>query len=659
MKFERIVIENFASYYDKHIVDLSTTPEKPVVIIIGGTGYGKTSLFDAINWALYGMKYEEQLLRSRKRNILDYVNEKAAKQAINNNEFILTACTLYFEHEGFHYYVTQEMMTKAKMDSKSKIKYDISDKSTVLYKIGAQGNNEKIDYNEIFLDEILPSNVRDYFLFDGDRISQLSTSRSGSEVKDAIFRVVDLEILEKLIEHFKEVGKYYCRLAKQESKDELKEVNEKYEKVEENIAKAKEDLKEKLKGDEDIKSQLKKLRETLLTLPDTASIQKEYDRYTQDMATIENQEKQNASNIKNQLLLSSFGLVSDQIEKLTDDLQEQREKGTIPQEVSIQLLKDIIDAGQCICGNPLLEGDDAYKKIMNRLMFQKRQNSGNALLDLLYALLGIDRDISVAQGKLEELLQKHDENNENYRKISLARTQVDSELKKMPQVNIANITSQIDEKEKDFSDNTRNIGRKEIEIDNLKKEKDFLNDKRNSLAQKQAEALKFQRRENLAKEAADTLDTIYKTFAEESRALVEQKTKNEFRNFVSSSSEYSISLNQNYELEIFDSIGNAAISRLSMGQSQCLSLSFITAIAKVSEKNPPLVIDMPLGRLDSEVHEKVSRRLPELASQLILFLIPGIEWNEITSKILTQKANHIYTLEFNKTTHETFINKEF
>ena len=98
MKFERIVIENFASYYDKHIVDLSTTPEKPVVIIIGGTGYGKTSLFDAINWALYGMKYEEQLLKSRKRNILDYVNEKAAKQAINNNEFILTACTLYFEH---------------------------------------------------------------------------------------------------------------------------------------------------------------------------------------------------------------------------------------------------------------------------------------------------------------------------------------------------------------------------------------------------------------------------------------------------------------------------------------------------------------------------------------------------------------------------------
>ena len=106
-------------------------------------------------------------------------------------------------------------------------------------------------------------------------------------------------------------------------------------------------------------------------------------------------------------------------------------------------------------------------------------------------------------------------------------------------------------------------------------------------------------------------------------------------------------MDENYELQVLDPNGNRALQRLSMGQSQCLSLSFITAISRVSEKNPPLVIDMPFGRLDRDVHNAVSKRLPEIASQLILFLIPDVEWNEVTEKNLRPKASHIYKLKFN------------
>ena len=72
MHFERLEVQNFASYYGEHSIDLSCTPDCPAVIILGGTGFGKTTLFDGINWALYGSDYERDLVKRRERQIIDY-----------------------------------------------------------------------------------------------------------------------------------------------------------------------------------------------------------------------------------------------------------------------------------------------------------------------------------------------------------------------------------------------------------------------------------------------------------------------------------------------------------------------------------------------------------------------------------------------------------
>ena len=92
-----------------------------------------------------------------------------------------------------------------------------------------------------------------------------------------------------------------------------------------------------------------------------------------------------------------------------------------------------------------------------------------------------------------------------------------------------------------------------------------------------------------------------------------------------------------------------------MGQSQCLSLAFITAISRVSEKHPPLVIDMPFSRLDPGVHESISQRLPKISRQAILFLIPEVEWNNNTKTNLSTYANHIYEMGFDEQHRQTSI----
>src|SRR5690349_1984805 len=80
MLLEEVVVHNFGAYRGRHTLALSPpTPEKPVILIGGLNGTGKTTLLDALQLALYGnlarcasrgsLNYNEFLQRSINRTI--------------------------------------------------------------------------------------------------------------------------------------------------------------------------------------------------------------------------------------------------------------------------------------------------------------------------------------------------------------------------------------------------------------------------------------------------------------------------------------------------------------------------------------------------------------------------------------------------------------
>ena len=57
MQLTKIVLKNYGVYRDKVEFDLTTTDEKPVILIGGTNGAGKTTLFESILLGFYGQSY--------------------------------------------------------------------------------------------------------------------------------------------------------------------------------------------------------------------------------------------------------------------------------------------------------------------------------------------------------------------------------------------------------------------------------------------------------------------------------------------------------------------------------------------------------------------------------------------------------------------------
>ena len=95
MKFERIILENFRQYYGQERLEFAKDDQRRVTVIHGVNGAGKTSLFLAINWCLYGEGAD---------NVGELISKEAVKLA-SPGETVIMLVELSFLHDGERYLV--------------------------------------------------------------------------------------------------------------------------------------------------------------------------------------------------------------------------------------------------------------------------------------------------------------------------------------------------------------------------------------------------------------------------------------------------------------------------------------------------------------------------------------------------------------------------
>lgn len=653
MRFEKLIIENFSSYYGKHTIDFNAKEEKPVTIIVGGSGYGKTSIFDALNWALYGSQYETVLEEQHEKSIADYANETAIKSAAKVGESIEMACTLHFEHEGVHYRIQQAISAK-----QSKDKVEITDRLTTLYEINPSGNHKEIGHVDLFLNEILPSNVRDYFLFNGDRINKLALPGSSKEIRDGIYRVVDLELLQNGVEHLKDAAKKFRRSTKESSKGEMAEIETQFSAAHDAL----EDwTHRKTELNEDriaLEARVEIVDSKLRGMQGIIDLQKKRDHYKYIYETKENDLKQTIVELRSIAAIASTGMVLDDIKNLEKVLGEKRKKGEIPSSISEHLLRDLIEMGKCICGTEFTPQDKIYKELNQRLKQEiEKQSKGQGLDELYFELRSTSTHIKEAQSKLLELEKRRS----TLEKAKVeAHKQLEDALQKLintPDEDISKLATDLKQLNSELTGIKLDIQSAQTKMKEKEEQIQKLKSRRDELGKQQENVRKQQLRDSLAQSSAEELERIFEKFAEDSRLEIEKLTRDEFQKFIPTANALSVGIDAEFHYDVKDQNGNPALQQLSNGQKQALSLAYITSISRVSEKNPPLVIDMPFGRLDKDVQDNIASRLPNLASQVVLLMLPGSEWNEHTKSILKSKSSDIYELSFDEKKRQTNIQK--
>ena len=80
LQFKRVTIKNFGPYQATQTLDLTTSADSPVVLIYGENTLGKTQLFSALRWCLYGTFTPQQPKAHARIELPERLNRAAARR---------------------------------------------------------------------------------------------------------------------------------------------------------------------------------------------------------------------------------------------------------------------------------------------------------------------------------------------------------------------------------------------------------------------------------------------------------------------------------------------------------------------------------------------------------------------------------------------------
>ncbi|BAZ80553.1 DNA sulfur modification protein DndD [Sphaerospermopsis kisseleviana CS-549] len=656
MIFLELVLQNFGPYAGRQVINLDPRIDqdniRPIILLGGMNGGGKTTLMDAIRLALYGQRAQCSTRGNLSYN--DFLTQCVNSQADPINK---TRIELVFEHieddKPIQYRVvrTWEKNPKDGKDS-----------------LGILGKDETWPVDSLatiwdeYIENILPLGISNLFLFDGEQVKELAEQETPpAVVVDAINGLLGLELADKLAVDLE----ILVNRKKKETAD--KQDLAKLEELENRLA-------EQLQKENNKQKELEKLETDLkdLKIQYDEALNKyisEGGKLAAERSQLDTQKEnqvQNAENIRKSLReLAEDVLPLGLIPNLLSQIQTQGEKELKFQQM--QLAKDVLIARDQRLLNLLnqlnlelekinsiqnflvedidklyavnsstettwLNADEESLTLLDNLVYrlQIAKNTANAkILELQNyeeQILTIDRQIQTAAAP------------EAYAELQQAREKAEREWNK------ANSNVEFLK---------RHLLELQATIEKTKKE----------LTNYTSDSLKYQSTEHLIN-AVTKVQATLKIFREKLtlRKLnkLEEEVKNCFLYLLHKSDlVHRIAIDaQTFSISLYDLKGKPVPkNRLSAGEKQLLAIAFLWGLAKVSGKRLPVAIDTPLGRLDSSHRNNLVERYFPAASHQVILLSTDTEIAKKEVELLRENEAiaREYLLQYNSGKRETTI----
>ncbi|MBB3047427.1 DNA sulfur modification protein DndD [Litorivivens lipolytica] len=652
MIIETLVLRDYRAYSGEHHFDL--TPRKkwnkirPIVLFGGLNGAGKTSILSSIRLALYGKgalghsvsakQYEEYLKQS--------IHKFKSNSGSEANSASVSLTFTYAKHgKLLRYKVIREWETK-----KTSVKESLS-----LYQNDEPISNLNYEQCQGFLNELIPIGVSELFFFDGEKIADLADDEDGVQLGDAIKRLMGLDLLETLdidlqlvtrnLEKSSATKIDQKRIAALESEygrlvAEAEKLQQNWEQIRISLAEKKSDLSHMERELSSAGGAWAKSREEHIAL----------------LAKLET-EHLSASNALRDLL---SGLYPASIAGKLGHTTLQAMESELECARAVDLANKLSGRVERLSKKVLeLTSEKNHKKLEAAISkefselidvdtkFESIHSPSSASIETLRSSLdraGKERSESLALSKKLDELEKEIE------KVKDNASRAPSEERLQP------ITSKISALQEAISADQLQMAR--------------IDEQRNSAIRQAIQVAK--ELDKLGTESSTSMESAdIKALADSARAFLKDFSRSLATSKVKDlENEFSISFQKlarkedihysakispdTFKVSLVDSLGNAINKNdLSAGEKQIYAIAILEALARTSGRKLPVIIDTPLGRLDSVHRTKLINNYFPTASHQVIILSTDTEVDEEFYSSLSPNISHAYKLEFNQKTRSS------
>ena len=619
MLIQHIFAKNYKTYLTLDL-DISVTDSRPIILIGGANGGGKTTLFEAIYGALYGLdiKSEQQFRELFNAGVKDYESKEIVLE-ISFTGIVLGIETPYKIHR------TYKMVNNKPMENVTLF----FDSTTYSYGPATPINEKKVAQMAInkVIDGNLPKELSNYFLFDAMKTGELVKEEEINNLirkninsvmgfnKYLLFRKAAEKLLSdekaKRLDD-KEQEREYKKLVTRKDivESDLVQLRIEYDKALQRSSQDRESYERMKKGEENdtvLKNKIESINKQLANLK-----QSQTDYRTQMENTIKGLETdvvipRLASVIVHEI--EQILNVKDRIEENKKNFLSEKQISDITQKIVAIIRKnyhtgyeinieDIVEEIRLSQESPDQTGDRYYfldNQDIDTLKEMLRI-AGNPMTILDNQKRRLDLEVS-EEAKLKE-------NVEHYKmQISGSNHEFIKEYEEN-EARIRELKAQIDQKQKDIADMESELQSYDYQVpqipdpkyDLLQKLPDFFKDLSSRLLLEKKHNIEQKMREYLNINLVAYKDTIGRV------QLSETGNENEI------------------QFKMYHRSGNEIyLNQLNAGSKQMVMQVLLKVLYELGDYNPPVMIDTVMGVMDKASRETVLEHyFPDLAQQTIL-----------------------------------------
>lgn len=644
MIIKRLTMHNFGVYAGTNTFDFLS--DKPIVLIGGMNGRGKTTFLEAILLALYGSNsfaYIESDYKSYNQYLRSYVNRNDLSQS----------CYVELEFE-IDNGTKENYLVRREWDILTK-----RTKETIFVQKDGTEDEFLSDNWAMFIENILPSALSSFFFFDGEKIADMAVDGTDDQLKDSIRSMLGITVLDvlnnDLLRNLKKLGK------ENESNKEAEEV-QRLRNEKDSAIKELSEIDAKIQGIEnriaEDNSQLNSLHQKYTARGGDAVEQRQQlvQRQSQLRAEYTATEESLLSLAAEELPLI---LVRDLITKIKLQAEDEHDEAILQQ--SLSQINELFSAFEASYKGNI----ESSKKFMQFIDHSVESNISEPVYQL--SDLALFQTNTLLESKIEEAINSARKALDEKKKLKKKIDELDSYLSvDVNEKELEGIYEKIKKAEKVLIDdqvklaalqqervaiNSRVISstsefNKRVETYLLNAELRDESDRTiryTNMAMHILEEYMVELQKRKTGVLADTITSCYKKLANKKNLIeaIEMDAKTLDLKYISVEGK------------------EVPKDSLSAGEKQLMVIAILWALAICSKKKLPVIIDTPLSRLDS-LHRTalITTYFPNASEQTIV-LSTDSEIDRNYYKLIEENVGDEFTLNYDEKTRSTTISRGY